>query len=148
MSLVVTQEGAIRLWQQLLKIVDIGYPIVHLFGAAHTPAHTDTEATYAALELSVAGYAAIQLTQPGANWTIAAIGAGAQASYLVLNWTFTAGCSVYGYWLSDSTNTYSLWGEAFASPFVYGSSGGPLSLQLQPYLASNPSVNNIPCPGT
>jgi hypothetical protein len=145
-AICVTQEGAIRIWQQILGISTIGYPYVHLFGSQHTPAHTDTEATYAAIELAAAGYAPILLGQPSANWTISAIGAGAQAVYLTVSWTFTAAATVWGYWLSDQTQTYSLWAEIFLSSFVYGSSGGPFTLQLQPWLASAPTVGGIPCP--
>jgi hypothetical protein len=143
--IVVTQEGAIALWRAMLGIAPIGYPYVRLFGTAHTPAHGDTDSTYAAIELAVAGYAPIQLTSPAANWTLAPIGAGAQATYLTLAWSFGAACTVYGYWLDDGSHTYSLWAEAFPSPFVFGVSGGPLTLQLVPWLASWPDIGGIPC---
>lgn len=143
--LTVTQEGAIRIWQATLGILPIGYPFVHLYGASHVPIHTDTDSVYAAIELAVAGYAPIQLTSPGADWTLTPIGAGAQAAYLTLSWNFTAPCTVYGYWLDDGPRVYSLWAEQFPSPFVYGAGGGPLTLQLLPWLASYPDVAGIPC---
>jgi hypothetical protein len=143
--IVVTQEGASRLWLQVFGIASIGYPYVHLYSNNYSPQHTDTYSTYAPHELSGGGYSPIQLVNPSANWTIAAIGAGAQASYVMITWTFTGAQTLWGYWLSDGTNTYSLWAEQFASSFVYGSGGGTFLLQLQPWLASQPSVGGIPC---
>lgn len=145
MAVVVTQEGALRIWSQIFGISSIGYPYLHLFSTQHTPAHGDTEATYAAIELVVSGYAPFALTQPPVNWSLAAIGAGAQATYTTVSWTFTAAATVWGYWLADQTNTYSLWAEVFPTSFVYGSQGGVFSLQLVPWLASYPDVGGIPC---
>lgn len=144
--IVVTIEGASVLWQQILKIVDIGYPFVHLIGAAHTPQHSDTEGTFHGVEVPLGnGYAPIQLTQPGANWSFTSVLSGVQAQYLTLTWGFTAAVTIFGYWLSDGTQTYSLWGEAFAGQFTYGPGGGQFNLTMQPWLASWPDVNNIPC---
>lgn len=141
-----TNEGAVLLWQDILGLASIGYPNVHLFGTAHVPAHTDTESTYAAIELPGGiGYAPIALTNPGVDWTLTPIGAGAQAAYLLLTWTLTGAASIYGYWLSDQTNTYSLWAEEFATPFIYGSGGGAFNLQLVPWMASAPDSGGIPC---
>jgi hypothetical protein len=139
MSLVATQEGCSRLWLQIWGITALGNPWVHLYGSSHTPAHTDTYSTYSAIELSSGGgYAAQQLTVPGTNWTIATVTAGAQATYITLTWTFTGAESVYGYWLGDSTNTYSLWAEQFAAAFVFPSTGGTFTLSLPPTLTSTP----------
>ncbi|HKV98064.1 MAG TPA: hypothetical protein VJR90_11340 [Gammaproteobacteria bacterium] len=144
--IVVTLEGAVALWRQILKIIDIGYPICHLFAMPHTAAHTDTEATYAAIEVPAGvTYAPIQLTQPPANWTFSSIGSGYQAQYLNLQWVFTGAVTVYGYWISDGTNTFSLWAETFAGQFTYGAGGGVFNLLLTPWLASWPDVNSIPC---
>lgn len=138
MALVATQEGCMALWQQLLGLYAIGNPVVRLLGQAYAPQHTDTLATYAPLEVVGAGYAPIQLANPRPNWQITPLPNGAQAAYPTLSWSFTAAVTVYGYWLNDATATYSLWAEAFASPFVFGPAGGVLNLTLPPTLTSQP----------
>lgn len=137
-GIVLTQEGGLALWKQMLQIASIGYPNVHLLGAAHTPVHTDTEAILGALELSVSGYAPIALVNPTVDWTLAPITAGAQATYATLTWTFGGSCTVYGYWLSDESDTYSLFAEEFAVTYPFGSSGGTFTFVLPPTLTSQP----------
>lgn len=138
-GLVVTQEGATLLWQWMLGILTPTNPIVHLFGSAHTPAHTDTESTYAAIELpSANGYAPIVLTSPGTNWTITPDPVGAKATHTAISWTFTAALTVYGYWLSDNSGTISLWAEAFNPAYVFLAGGGVFPLTLPPLLFSQP----------
>jgi hypothetical protein len=135
---VLTQEGAMALWRQLLKIKDVGIPYVHLLGQAHSVVHADTIGSLQAVELVVAGYAPIQLTSPQTSWQLTTLAAGAQAQYPVVTWQLTAACTVYGYWLSDAAFQNSLWGETIASPIVLGPGGGPVQLQLMPTLISPP----------
>lgn len=144
MSLVVTQEGAAQLWFQILSISSIGYPWVHLFNTRLTPQHTDTYSTYSEHEIAITGYAPIQLTSPGANWTTSFIPAGAQTQHNTLSWLFTGGGTVDGFWLSDASNTYSLWAELFAVEYTYPLTGGTFQLTLPPWLASCPVAGGIP----
>lgn len=136
MSLVVTQEGADRLWRQILGLASLGVPQLHLYGSSHVPAHTDTYSTYASIELAVSGYAPVALA-PG-NWTLAPVAAGAQATYNTISWTFNGACTVFGYWVADAANQYALFAEQFVNSFVYTSSGGMFSLILPPTLTSTP----------
>lgn len=147
MALVVTQEGAGVLWNQILGIASIGHPYLHLFGSAHSPAHTDYEAIFHAIELpTAAGYAPILITPPGDIASIAPITPGALMTTVPFVWYFTTAYTVYGYWLSDQTNTYSLLAEELA--VVYTWTPGPWSFQLTLpiWLASQPSSGGIPCP--
>lgn len=136
--LVATQEGTSLLWQWILGILPTSIPIVHLIGSAFTPLHTSKMADYDAVELAVAGYAPIILTAPAANWTLAPIGAGTQATHVQIDWTFTGACGVYGYWLSDNSDAYALWGETFASPYLFPAGGGFFPLSLPFTLTSQP----------
>jgi hypothetical protein len=138
MSLCVTQEGAEAIWQQIFAIASLGSPNVHLVGQPFTPAHSDTYSTYGSIELVVPGYAPIALNNPSSDWSIAPLNAGAQATYVQLNWTFSGACSVYGYWVANQANSLSLWSELFSSPVVFGSSGGQFPLILPPTLTSLP----------
>lgn len=144
--LTVTQEGAGALWQAILNVIPIGLPWCHLYGQAHTPAHTDTYLTYAAIAVPPSsGYLAQQLVQPGANWAIGPIGAGAQAQYITLSWTLTGPATVYGYWISDQPNSRSLWAEQLAAPWVWSAAAPVFTLSLIAWLTSYPDVGGIPC---
>jgi hypothetical protein len=137
-----TLEGAYLFWDYILKITTPNNPYVHLLGSAYTPLHTSTLANFAANQLPlVSGYAPIQLVNPGANWTITYIAAGAQATYTTLSWTFTAALTVYGYYLSDDGAGISWWGEAFIPAYIFPAAGGLFTLSLPPYLVSCPGVS-------
>jgi hypothetical protein len=142
---VLTQEGGIYLWKVILGAATPGPYVVHLFASDYQPQHTDTLATYAAIELVVSGYAPIQLVNPSTLWAITAVPYGAQAAYQQISWAFAGACTVYGYYVVESTNTWSVWAELFATPFVYGSSGGPFGLQLIPSQISCPFPEPL-CP--
>jgi hypothetical protein len=147
MSLVLTQEGASLCWSMIWDLGrDIGIPYCHLFGSAHSPSHTDTQSTYAGIELIAGGYAPYPLVNASVRWTVAPIPPGAQAAYQTIVWSLTSACSIYGYWLSDQSDTYSLWGELFAVVYTYPSVGGVFQLALLPTLTSTPSVAGVPCP--
>jgi hypothetical protein len=140
--IVVTQEGAAVFWDYILGLALAQNPFCHLIGTPFTPGHTNTLATFAALELPLAnGYAPIQLTNPGANWTFAAVAAGTTATYKTLNWLFTGALTVYGYFLSDDSNHISWWGEQLIPAYTFPAGGGPFQLQLPPYLISCPGVS-------
>lgn len=138
MPLVATQEGTSLLWQWILGILPPSLPIVHLIGSAFTPEHVSTMADYTAVELVVDGYAPIILTAPAANWALAPIPAGTQATHVQISWTFTGSCVVYGYWLSDNSDATALWGETFASPYPFSVGGGFFPLSLPFTLTSQP----------
>lgn len=138
MSLVATQEGCAALWQQLLGLYAIGAPVVRLLGQAYQPQHTDTLATYAARELVAAGYAPIQLLNPFPNWQVTELANGAQAAYPGVVWNLPSGATIYGYWLNDASGTFSLWAEAFATPYNVTALAPTFTLVLSPTLTSQP----------
>jgi len=141
MGFVLSQEGGVLLWQYILGILSAVNPFVHLLGSTFTPAHTSVLSNFAGHELPLAsGYAPIQLTNPGANWTLTPIAAGALATHTILPWTFTGALSVYGYYLSDDTHSISWGGELLADVYTFPSSGGLFTLSLPPYLISCPGV--------
>jgi hypothetical protein len=139
MSAVLTQEGGIFLWQYILGINPVQPLVCHLFGASHTPLHTDRQADFAAIELPTGGgYQPIILTNPSVDWTLAPIAQGAQATYLQLQWSITNAVQVWGYWLSDFNNHYALWAEQFAPPDAPYHMPGVFELLLPPTLTSSP----------
>jgi hypothetical protein len=138
MAIVLTQEGGKLLWQYMLGIKPWTFMTLHLIGDSFTVAHTSTQALLAPHELVTVGYGAAQIIPGTANWTFTPITQGQQATYIPLSWTFAGACVVYGYWLSDSTQTISIFGENFAAPFVYNANGGQFVLNLPPTLISVP----------
>lgn len=137
MAQVLTQEGALLKQRTIIGLAPVmGQPFLHLFSSAHNAAHTDTEATFAAIEAAVSGYSP-KLMSTG-QWVLAPIADGAQMTYPLLTWNFLAAVTIYGYWLSDNSNTYSWLAETFANPFVFGPGGGTFSLQFVTYDVSQP----------
>jgi hypothetical protein len=143
--MVLTQEGGVLCWKYILGFTPSAILHAHLFAAPHTPAHVDVYADYAAIECAASGYAPIPLVNPSVDWTLAPTAYGAQAAYITISWTFTSATTIYGYWLSDSSDTYSVLGELFASPFPYGGGGGTFTLQIPPSLISCPFPEPL-CP--
>jgi len=98
-----------------------------LFTNNITPAETDTAATYT--EASGGGYAAKALT--GANWVFTP-GAPSNATYnATQTWTFTgaltAGATVFGYFVIQTTSGKLLWAEA-KPPFTPAVNGDNIAM--------------------
>jgi hypothetical protein len=99
---------------------------LHLYTNNYTPAKTDTISNYT--ESTAAGYSAKTLT--GASWTVATVSGTTTASYASQTFTYTASENLYGYFLTDSTNTTVVYAEAFPSVFAIPSGGGSCSVAL------------------
>jgi hypothetical protein len=138
MALVLTQEGGLRLWLQILGLGTIGQPFAHLLGSPFTPSHSSTYADYAAAELGVAGYSPQQVSNAPGQWAFGPVTAGQQAVHLALPFGMTVDCTIYGYWIADSANTYALWGDLFSTPWSYDHTIPPFYLTLVPNLISVP----------
>jgi len=138
MNLVQTQEGAEYVWGVVLGAYPGPGLRVHLLGSPHTPSHTDTESSYAASELVVAGYSPLTLGPGLTGWTLLAIGQGAQATNQQAQWAFGLACTVYGGWMELTGTGYSWFGWLFDAPFVFGGGGGPFYLVASPTLISTP----------
>jgi len=84
---------------------------LHLYTNNYAPTDVSTVSSFT--EAAGGGYAAITLT--GANFTNSIVGGIAQAAYATQTFTFTGpltdNAGVYGYYVTDSTNTYLLWAE-------------------------------------
>jgi hypothetical protein len=80
------------------------------------------------LELSATGYAAVALT-PG-NWTNA-LGTNAYTgTYLTVTFSMTAGLgqTVYGYYVTDETDSTVMFAGSFAQPFAIPDAGGQVAV--------------------
>lgn len=112
----------------MLGINSYANPVLHLFSNNYTPTTTDTVSNYT--EVSATGYSSQSLS-PG-NWTVSLISGVEVASYITLSFTLGSSATIYGYYLTDSTNTVLVGAEQFSgSPYVYPSIGGTLNISLQ-----------------
>lgn len=93
---------------------------LRLFTNNLTPANTDGIGDYT--ECSDPSYNGIVLI--GSLWTITSISGGQQASYSSQTFSFAAGNSLYGWYLTDSGATKVYAAGNFASPPVVVPSGG------------------------
>lgn len=124
------KEGQVQLETDLLGQGTREDWSLRLFSTAHTPAVTDTLATYTAIECAIAGYAPITLTRavgagnwsaPGATGTlIDPTNNNARASYgaAAPQFTFTANGTVNGYFVRGVTSGKCIFAEQYASPIT------------------------------
>jgi hypothetical protein len=103
-NLVMPNEGEGVCMAALLGKVAAATPLtLRLFSNNHTPANTDTSASYT--EVSGGGYAAFALT--AANWVVTN-GSPTSAAYPVHSFAFTGviggSGNVYGYYITDANN--------------------------------------------
>ncbi len=133
---ILTQEGGLLLWRYILQLLPPLPFKLHLLGQAVQPLHTWVEADFAAHELSVTGYAPYSLSNPAANWSFAPDPNGQQALNQAPMWTFAGACTVYGWWLSDSTSAVSVAGNQWQDGYPFGPAGGSFFVSLNPSLVS------------
>jgi hypothetical protein len=93
---------------------------LRLFENNHTPASTDVVSAYT--QPTDVDYAAIPL--PGSGWSVAVAAGVVKATNAGGTFTFAAGATVYGYYLSDSGNTIFGGAELFSSGTITVPSGG------------------------
>lgn len=124
MPLVAPDEGEILLLQYIVNMVAPGAPVLHLYKNQPT---IDDNVTRAILtEATEAGYAAITLTAAG--WTTTQAGGVTTAEYSEQTFNFTTGASLYGYYVTDTSDNL-LWIEEFSgAPFTLPSGGGTIAI--------------------
>lgn len=123
MALLVPNVGETEMLKRILNAATPDNVKLHLYKNNVTPSETDTVSTYT--EDDGTGYAAISLT--GSNWdTTTTAGT---ASYAQQTFTYTAGTTVYGYYVTDNAGTTLLWAELFSDgPYTIPSGGGTIKI--------------------
>lgn len=100
---------------------------LRLFTNNHTPVSTDGTGSYT--EPTDGLYSSIAL--PGGSWSVAVVGGMVKAANSGGTFTFSAGATVYGYFLSDSGNTIFGGGELFSGgPLTVPSLGGTIAVTV------------------
>ncbi len=143
MAMKVMKTGQVQFEKDLLGGGSLENWSLRLFSTSHTPAVTDTLATYTAIEASFTGYSPITLTRsltsstwstptatgttidPTNNNSISTYGASAQS------FNATSAQTIYGYFWSGVTSGVGLVAEQFASSI---SLTNPSTLNISPVL--------------
>jgi len=122
MPLVVPNSGERLLLSYLVNNAVPSNLKLHLYVNDYIPDEGSTLANFT--ECAAAGYAPITLT--GANWTITTDTNGVTtASYPEVTFTITSGTTIYGYYVTDNTDTQVVWAERFSdAPHQLPSGGG------------------------
>lgn len=125
MPLVAPDEGEILLLQYIVNMTAATDPVLHLYN--NTDLTVDEAVTIGDItEASAAGYAAITLT--GGSWTTTQSVGVTTAEYSEQTFAFTTGASLYGYYVTDTSDNL-LWLEEFSgAPFTLPSGGGTIAI--------------------
>lgn len=130
MPLVVPDISEIVLLEYIVNINrdNTEHPVLHLYTNDLTPSESTVNEGVGGgpTESTETGYAAITLT--GSGWTTTQ-GAGiTTGTHAGVTFSYSATASVYGYYMTDTTNKM-LWIERFSgAPFVLPSGGGDIAI--------------------
>jgi hypothetical protein len=133
MALLVPYVGEQQLLTYMLNKASPTDPKLHLYTNNLTPSGSDNKVSYT--ESAATGYATATLT--GSNWTITTNVGVTSATYAQQTFTYSAAePNIYGYFVTDNTNTILLWAERFTDgPYAIPSGGGSVkvtpTIQLQ-----------------
>lgn len=100
---------------------------LHLYTNGWTPSPSDVVGDYS--ESVAAGYAPV--TIPGAAWVDGNVTLGGQITCPSQTFTFTAGDTIIGYFLTDLTGSIFMAAERFGSPIVIPGFGGILTVSVE-----------------
>lgn len=120
MALTVPNDGEVEFLTRMMRFEGSK---LKLYGSNTTWSETSTVAS--ATECTTGGYAQKTLTT---TWTITTPGGGtSQAAFAQQTYTFTSGCTAYGYIVTNSAASVLLFAEAFTDgPYVIPSGGGTI----------------------
>jgi len=129
MSLVVPDEGEVKLLEYIVNKTAPSDLVLHLYVDDVDLSLEDFNAGSFS-ESTAAGYSAETLS--GSNWSIATTAGVTAAVYNTsVAFSFTESDSVYGYYVTNSSNEI-LWAERFpGAPFNLPSGGGEISVRPQ-----------------
>lgn len=128
MALLAPNEGEGMLLAYMLNKTNGDYkaqnnPILHLYTNDYQGVEESTKSSFT--EATDGSYASVTLT--GTSWTITE-GAPTEAAYAQQDFTFAGSSTVYGYYVTDDSDSTVLWTEKFSTAASLGSGGGTISV--------------------
>lgn len=129
MTLVVPDEGEARLLEYIVNKAAPSDLVIHLY-VDDVDLSSEDFNTGSFTESTAAGYSAVTLS--GADWDIDTTSGVTAAVYSTsVVFSFTEGDSIYGYYVTNSSDEM-LWAERFpGAPFNLPSGGGEISVRPQ-----------------
>lgn len=129
MALVVPDEGEVKLLEYIVNKTAPSNLVLHLY-VDDVDLSLEEFNSGSFSESTAAGYSAANLS--GANWNVGTTDGISAAVYNTsVAFSFTEGDSVYGYYVTNSSNEI-LWAERFpGAPFNLPSGGGEISVRPQ-----------------
>lgn len=129
MALVVPNSGEVKLLEYIVNKTAPTNLVLHLY-VNDVDLSTETFSTGSFTEASETGYASVTLT--GSNWTASTSSGISSAVYNTgITFSFTVGQDVYGYYVTNTSNSI-LWAEEFpGAPFSLPSGGGEIAVRPQ-----------------
>lgn len=127
MAVIIHGEGLTQMLGLVVNRYTQDDVVLHLFNNDITP---DSTTAYSAFsEPTDTSYAPITLT--GSSWTVGPSMDAALAEYAPVDFTFDAGDSVYGWYLTNNAGNIAYFSERFPSaPFVVPGGGGTITVTL------------------
>lgn len=129
MSLVVPNDGEVRLLRYLVNQISPTNLVLHLYtNSVSMIDETFTSASFT--EATQDGYASVTLV--GANWTVSTTSGISAAVYdSTVSFSFNENADVYGYYITDTSGNI-LWAEEFNdAPFSLPLTGGAIGVRPQ-----------------
>lgn len=127
MSIVFPNDAEVLLLKYMLNHTSATDTKMHLYTSNITPAESDVIGDYTPNEASDGSYTPASLT--GASWTFSSVGGTTTASYAQQSFSFSSSANVYGYYVTDNSDTNLLWAERFnVAPFQIPSEGGEIAI--------------------
>lgn len=129
MTLVVPDEGERRLLEYIVNKASPTNVVIHLY-VNSVDLSTETFTASSFTEATASGYSSVTLN--GASWTVSTVAGVSTAVYDdTITFSFTAGQSVYGYYMTNTSGAI-LWAEQFpGAPFNLPVTGGDISVRPQ-----------------
>lgn len=125
MALVVPDQGEVEKLSRMLNKSATGDVVLRLYTNNYTPIEGSVVGDFT--DATAAGYAAKTLT--GSSWTISTVGNVSTAAYAEQTFTFTAGETCYGYFVTNAADDKVLWAELFTDgPYVIPAGGGDINV--------------------
>lgn len=127
MTLIAPKCGEILLLRYIVNLSrdDTDHNVLHLFKNNITPGESTTTSSFTE-PTAPTGYAPITLV--GSLWTIEQVGDVTTAVFSEQTFSFGTGVSIYGYFVTDTSDNL-LWAEMFSgSPFELPSGGGTITI--------------------
>lgn len=124
MALVVPDFSELLILQYIVNMLAPSNPVLHLYKNNYTPVESSTVINF--VENNETGY--VPVTLVASSWTTTSLSGVSTAVYSAQTFVFGTAATIYGYYVTNISNSL-LWAEQFSSSsFVLPSGGGSVAI--------------------